>query len=231
MTLIQEIPQCERPRERLKRLGPDALRSDELLAVLLGSGSKKDPILQLSKDLISKFGSVQGLSHATVEELLEISGIGLAKALKIKAAFGLSCRAEPQPQDRNVINSPKAAFRIARPFIKNEQREIFLNLLLDVRGYLIAVEVVSIGILTETLVHPREVFFPAIKRKAHSMIIVHNHPSTHLSPSEADISITKQLLEASLVMNIPLIDHLIISHENYYSFRERGFPFPGSTKY
>lgn len=220
---MQAIPKSDRPRERLKRLGPSALRSDELLAILLQSGSKKG-VLQLSKELIEVFG-IEGLALASVEELQEISGIGPAKALKIKAAFELSSRSEVPMEERKLIRSSEAAFFAARPFIKNEAREKFLALLLDVKSRLIAVEVVSVGILTATLVHPREVFFPAIKRKAHSMIVVHNHPSGHVNPSEEDISITKQLIEASGIMSIPLLDHLIISQEKYYSFRDSGLLF------
>lgn len=229
MNSIQSMPHYDRPRERLKRLGADALRSDELLAVLLGSGSKRDPVLQLSKELISRFGSVHALSCATLEELQEIAGIGPAKALKIKAAFELSSRTNLTPQSPIPIKTPEAAFAVAKPFIKNEKRETFLTLLLDVKSRLIAVEVVSIGILTETLVHPREVFFPAITRKAHSLIIVHNHPSSDVTPSKADIAITKQLIDASHLMNIPLLDHLIVSQNNFYSFRENGFSFSASN--
>lgn len=221
---MKGIPICERPRERLRRLGHGALRSDELLAILLGSGSKKDPVMQLSKELIARFGSVEGLSQATLEELQGVSGIGLAKALKIKAAFALSSRKDPLIEN-NTIRTPQEAFNAARPYIQNEKREHFLAILLDVRSRLISVEIISVGTLTATLVHPREVFFPAIRKKAHSLIVVHNHPSDNLTPSEEDILITKQLHEASKLMNIPLIDHLIIGRHNYYSFKENGFSF------
>lgn len=226
MSMIQEIPPSERPRERLKRLGADALRSDELLAVLLGSGSKKDPVLELSKSLIKEFGSLKGLSTATLEELQSISGIGFAKALKIKAAFELSTRCGFKDEKKHTtVRTPQEAFIAAQPLIKNEKRELFLTLLLDVRCGLIDVEVISIGILTSTLVHPREVFFPAIRKKAHALIAVHNHPSGSLLPSEEDIQLTHSLHQASELMGIPLMDHLIVSSESYYSFKQGGFPF------
>ena len=232
MTAIQEIPPYERPRERLKRLGPDALRSDELLAVLLGSGSKKDPVLELSRSLIKKFGSIQGLSLATLEELQTISGIGFAKALKIKAAFELSSRCNSiNEKEYQTIRTPEKAFIAVQPLIKNEKRELFLTLLLDVRCQLIEVEVISIGILTSTLVHPREVFFPAIRKKAHALIAVHNHPSGSLKPSEEDIHLTHSLFQASELMGIPLLDHLIVTSKSYYSFKKSGFAFNSKKIY
>jgi DNA repair protein RadC len=225
MSQIQEIPKTERPRERLKRLGADVLRSDELLAVILGSGSQKDPVLKLAAELLKKFGSVQGLALASLEELQSISGIGIATALKIKAAFALSQRVDSPVQEQVIVKSPKDAFLAARPYIQNEKREFFLTVLLDVRNQIIAVDVISIGTLTGTLVHPREVFLSAIKRNAHALIAVHNHPSQDLTPSSEDIETTKQLIDAAHLMNIPLLDHLIISRDHYYSFKENGFHF------
>lgn len=222
MQQIQEIPLNDRPRERLKRLGPSVLRSDELLAILLGSGSKKDPVLEVALALIRKFGSIDGLSRASLEELQEVSGIGIAKALTLKAAFELSSRSQGNVSDHPYIKTAKDAFLVAKPFVKNEKRELFLSLLLNVRNQLISIEVISIGILTATLVHPREVFAPAIHKKAHSIIVIHNHPSSYLKPSPEDFEVTKQLKDAALVMGIPLIDHLIISEEHYFSFRENG---------
>lgn len=222
MLQIQEIPIIDRPRERLRRLGPSVLRSDELLAILLGSGSKKDPVLEVSRELIRRFGSIDGLSRASLEELQEVSGIGLAKALTLKAAFELSLRSQTNGGDNPFIKTAKDAFLAAKPFVKNEKRELFLTLMLNVRNQLIAIEVISIGILTATLVHPREVFAPALHKKAHSIIVVHNHPSSHLKPSSEDMGVTKQLKDASHVMGIPLVDHLIISEDNYFSFRENG---------
>lgn len=222
MQQIQEIPLTDRPRERLRRLGPSVLRSDELLAILLGSGSKKDPVLEVSRELIRKFGSIDGLSRASIEELQEVSGIGIAKALTLKAAFELSSRSQANGGENPFIKTAKDAFLVAKPFVKNEKRELFLTLMLNVRNQLISIEVISIGILTATLVHPREVFAPAIQKKANSIIVIHNHPSSYLKPSSEDMEVTKQLKEASQVMGIPLVDHLIISEDNYFSFRENG---------
>lgn len=222
MQHIHEIPLIDRPRERLKRLGPSILRSDELIAILLGSGSKKDPVLEVSRALIKKFGSIDGLSRASLEELQQVSGIGIAKALTLKAAFELSSRSESARDENPFIKTAKDAFLVAKPFIKNEKRELFLCLMLNVRNQIISIEVISIGILTATLVHPREVFSPAIQKKAHSILVLHNHPSSYLNPSSEDFEITKQLKEASQIIGIPLVDHLIISEDNYFSFRENG---------
>jgi DNA repair protein RadC len=226
MQRVKDLPLADRPRERLKRLGAEALNSDELLAVVLGTGSKKDSVLQLSRALISRFGSIHGLSDATLEELQTVPGIGYAKALKLKAAFSLSKRCHSITiQEILTIDSPKEAFLVSQPYIKNEKREVFLAVLLNIKNCLIAVEIVSIGILNATLVHPREFFFPAIRRKAHAVIAVHNHPSGNLQASEADISITRQLIKAAEIIAIPILDHLIISQDRYYSFKEDGFTF------
>lgn len=222
MQQIQEIPLIDRPRERLRRLGPSVLRSDELLAILLGFGSKKDPVLEVSRALIRKFGSIDGLSRASLEELQEVSGIGIAKALTLKAAFELSSRSQSNGCENPYIKTAKDAFLVAKPFVKNEKRELFLTLMLNVRNQLISIEVISIGILTATLVHPREVFAPAIQKKANSIIVIHNHPSSYLKPSPEDMEVTKQLKDVSLIMGIPLVDHLIISEDNFFSFRENG---------
>lgn len=222
---LDQIPIHERPRERLKRLGAKALRSDELLAILLGSGSQKEPVMELAQGLINRFGSILGMSTATIEELQSLTGIGAAKALKIKAAFELASRLHDSNKEKITVKNPKDLFLAAKPYIADEKRELFLIILLNVRNQIIGVEIISIGTLTATLVHPREVFFPAIRRKAHAIVAIHNHPSSHLAPSKEDYETTKQLIQASHIINIPLLDHLIISRDNYYSFRENGYSF------
>lgn len=223
---VANLPVTERPRERFKELGSKALSNIELIAVLLGSGSKRDPVLKMAHELMMRFGSIKNLSEASLEELQLVSGIGLAKALTIKAAFSLAERSlREEKRNFGEIRDSEQAFKIALPYILKEKREFFLSILLDVRHQLIDVELISIGTVSSTLVHPREFFLSAIKRNASSMIAVHNHPSGNLKPSKADIDLTKQLIEASKLVEIPLLDHLIIGTKGYYSLRENGFLF------
>lgn len=226
MHRIVDLAPFDRPRERLKNHGPSALTSEELIAVILGTGSKKEPVLQLARHLLQKFESMKGLSEATLEELLTVSGIGLAKALKLMAAFSLTKRCEEMSQKvMPLVRTPQDAYRLSLPHIKDGKREICLVILLDVQRKLIGVETVSIGTLTRTLVHPREVLFPAIRRKAHSLIVVHNHPSGDPTPSEDDYQVTEQLREAAWLVSIPLLDHVIVCQNRYYSFLEGGYNF------
>jgi DNA repair protein RadC len=220
VNLIHEIPLDERPRERLQKKGADALSNEELLAVILGTGSKEKPVLELSRSLLSHFESPQSLFHASLGELAAFPGIGQAKASLLKAAFALAERALEQVEDaKPVIKLPEQAFKAVLPMIRGEKRELFLILLLDSKSRLLRTETVSIGILNATLVHPREVFFPVIKHSAYAIIAVHNHPSGDLSPSKEDVNMTKQLLAASKSLGIPLFDHLIVSETNYFSLK------------
>lgn len=223
---LAELPPSERPRERLKRLGGDALRAEELIAILLGSGSRREPVLELAHKLLVRFESIKGIGEAALEELQSMHGIGLAKALKLKAAFSLVKRSLLENEEDAVpIRSPQGAFKLARPYIEQEKRELFLALLLNSQSRLIRIETISIGTLSATLVHPREVLYQAIRRKASSWIAVHNHPSGELLPSKEDLRLTETLAKASSLVDIPLLDHLIVSTQGYYSLKEHGFVF------
>jgi len=223
---LQQMPLDERPRERLVRDGADALSSAELLAIILGSGTKSKHVLQLAEELLVAFGSLENLSQATLSELSEIKGIGLIKAIQLQAAFRLGIRASKQAATpRCKIIHPKQAYDLLRYELENEMREHFISVLLDAKSYLIAYEIISIGTLSQTLVHPREVFYPAIRHKAASFLVVHNHPSGDLTPSKEDLHLTDLLIDASVLLGIPLRDHLIISKHGYVSFREQGLSF------
>lgn len=206
--------------------GAESLSSAELIAIILGSGSKTKPILQLAQEVISRFGGLRQLAEATVAELLEIKGIGRAKAIQLKAALNLGMRASKQvitPKYR--IDHPSHAYYLVKEELEHEKQELFIVILQDVKGYVIGHEVISMGSLSQTLVHPREVFYPAVKQKAASLIVAHNHPSGDPTPSPQDFELTKVLVEASRMMRIPLQDHLIIGRQRYVSLRQEGFPF------
>jgi DNA repair protein RadC len=223
---IQGLPEEERPRERLLRFGPDSLSLVELLAVILGSGTKTMPVLQLAQELVICFGGLKQLTEATLPELLTIKGIGKAKAIQLKAALNLGMRASRQfIKPRFKIEHPLHAYQLIKEQLENETREVFMVILQDTKGYLICCETVSIGSLSQTLVHPREVFYPAIRHKAASLLIAHNHPSGDPTPSPQDLELTRVLLEASQLVGIPLLDHLIIGKETYLSFRQKGLCF------
>lgn len=228
MTLysIQHLPEEERPRERLMHGGAESLSTTELIAIILGSGSKEKPVLQLAHEVIGRFGGLRALAEATLAELLEIKGIGLAKAIQLKAAFNLGMRASKQAiTPKYKIEHPSHAYYLIKEELEHEKREHFVVILQDVKGFVICHEVVSIGSLSQTLVHPREVFYPAVRHKASSLIVAHNHPSGDPTPSPQDYELTKALVEASRLMSIPLHDHLIIGQQGYLSLRQQGFPF------
>lgn len=223
---IQHLPAEERPRERLMHAGAESLSTTELIAIILGSGSKSKPVLQLAHEVMSRFGGMRELAQATLAELLEIKGIGLAKAIQLKAAFNLGLRVSAQALLPKIkIAHPSHVYHLIKDELEFEKRELFVVIMQDTKGFVICHEIVSIGSLSQTLVHPREVFYPAIRHKASSIIVAHNHPSGDPTPSPQDLELTKQLVEASRLMSIPLHDHLIVGHQCYHSLRQQGFPF------
>ncbi len=223
---VLDFPAEERPRERLQRFGAESMSTAELIAIILGSGSKGSPVLQLAHELVARFGGLQGLAEATIAELCDIKGLGLAKAVQLKAAFSLGSRLASQPRGcRYRIENPIHAYHLVKEELASEKREVFMTILLDTKGYVINHQVVAIGTHSQTLVHPREVFYPAVRHKAASLILIHNHPSGDPSPSEEDIEVTKNLSKVGLLMSIPVRDHLILGHNQFISFRQKGFAF------
>ncbi|ADI38590.1 UPF0758 protein pc1765 [Waddlia chondrophila 2032/99] len=220
---IRSLPDQEKPRERLQRLGADALSSTELLAVILGCGTRGCSVLELSKELIARFGGLRHLADATIEELLQMRGVGTAQAIKLKAAFSLGKRAyHPGQLRRYRVQTPEHAYAYVKDFLLQETKEVLISLLLDTKGDLITQKIISIGTLSHTLAHPREVFFDAVRHKAASLVIAHNHPSGDPTPSRHDIEMTAQLIKAGELMGIPLQDHLIIGSRTFVSLREIG---------
>lgn len=230
---LKSLPEEERPRERLLRDGIDALSLSELIAIVLGSGTQGKSVLDLAQELLERFGGLEKLLEASVAELMQIKGIGRAKAIQLKAVFGiaLKCR-KPHAASKFSITSARLAFELAQSEIAHLPQEVLLVILRDIRGSLIRTERVSMGTLSQVLVHPREVFYPAVRHKAHSLIVAHNHPSGDPTPSRADLEITRSLAEAARVMSIGFDDHLIVCRDRYISLREMGcLPFSKATKY
>lgn len=219
---IRHLPHSERPREKMIQNGPKSLSTVELLAILLGSGTRQTPVLQLAQELMAHFGTLENLAESSVAELRQIKGIGLAKAIQLKAAFGLSSKlVRPAIPEKIRIDHPEHAYHLLKDELIHEKRELFIIIMLDIRGYVICYDTVSIGTLTSTLVHPREVFYPAIRNKAASIILAHNHPSGDLSPSTQDLQLTKALKDAGQLIGIPVTDHLIIAHTGFLSFKQQ----------
>jgi DNA repair protein RadC len=229
---LKSLPLDERPRERLERDGIDALSHAELIAIVLGSGTFGKSVLDLSQEVLEHFGGLEKLLDASIVELMEIKGIGKAKAILLKAVFGLAlkCR-KPLYSQKYKISSAQEAYDLAQAEIAHIPQEVLLVILRDVRGNLLHLEQVSIGTLSQVLVHPREVFYPAVRYKAHSLIIAHNHPSGDPKPSQADLELTSALIQASQVMCIGLDDHLIVCRDKFISLRELGCLPKGRARY
>lgn len=219
-TGLKTLPASERPRERLRRVGVHGLALSELVAILLSTGSKGENVLALAHKLVAHFDTLPALLDASIEELMQFKGIGEAKAIQLKAAFGIALKSlHAHAPSRPQIITPKDAFEVARPLFARETKEVLIALLLDVKKRLITHERIAIGTLTEVLAHPREVFFPAIKHCAHSLILLHNHPSGDPTPSQADLQLTRELLAAAGLLHIPLDDHIIVGGGRFTSLK------------
>jgi len=217
MYTLHDLPSDERPRERLLKYGVESLSLQELLSLIFGRGVRRE--------LLTTFDSLNKLSEASVEDLKKIKEIGLARACQLKACFEISRRLkneEKLSQNKNkIIYSPKDIFQLLKEKVINFHKEYFIVVSLDNRNKVISIDTVSIGILNSSLIHPRETFEIAIKNHAASIILCHNHPSGELKPSKDDIFITENLVKAGKILGIEISDHLIITKNSYYSFKEK----------
>ena len=216
---IKDISKENRPRERFAKRGASSLSDAELLAVILQKGSKEENVIDMSNRLISRYG-LDKLSDLSLKELQEIKGIGPAKAMQIKALFEFNKRHNLSKINNNPIKSAKDVFDYASKKLPNKDKEQFVILHLDSRNRIIKDEIISVGTLNASIIHPREVFKSAIKESAASIILFHNHPSGDPTPSKEDNEITHRLFEAGELLNIKVIDHVIIGGEGYWSFKE-----------
>ena len=213
---IKDITPENRPRERLEKQGPSVLSDAELLAIILKTGNKTENVIDMSNRLISKYGFGK-LSMCSLTELQEINGIGSAKASQILALFELNKRHSYSKTQGKPIKTAKDVFEHCSPKLSSSDREHFMILHLDTKNRVIKDEIVSVGALTGTIAHPREVFKSAIKESAHSVILVHNHPSGDPTPSDEDLKMTERLIESGEILGIKVLDHVIVGKEAWYS--------------
>lgn len=220
---VHDLPLGERPRERLLKLGGEALSAQEILALILGRGISGESVMVTAQRLLSRFGNLKGVTNASIEELTEIRGIGPAKAAQIKAAVELSKRLEAPVDEREkpLVKSPQDVVNIVKSQLKGKKKEHFLVLCLDTRNKAINYKSVSLGSLDTSIVHPREVFKEAISSSAASVIFVHNHPSGDPTPSKEDIELTKRLAKAGEIIGIAVLDHIIVCDKSYSSLKAK----------
>ena len=218
---IRDLPRIERPREKLIKYGANRLSNTELLAILLRTGKKGESVLVFANRLINKV-SLERLSSFSFEEFRKISGIGPAKACELLSCLELGRRIfEHKKVNISQLLSPQDVFDSLKDICVSK-KEHFVVFFLDSRNQEIKREIISIGTINASLVHPREVFEPAVKYLAVQVILAHNHPSGTLEPSEDDLMVNKRLVEAGKILGIEILDHIIVTKESFISFKEKG---------
>ena len=215
---IKDLPKIERPREKLIHYGPERLSNSELLAIILRSGKKGENVIDLANKILKKY-KAENLPGLDYKEFKDFKGLGPAKACEIIACFELGKRLL-KGKVSNLYLTAKDVWKELKD-IREHKKEHFVIFYLDSRNQEIKREVISIGSLNANLVHPREVFEPAVKNLAAQIIVAHNHPSGDTEPSEDDLTINKRLIEAGKILGIEVMDHIVVSKSGYFSFKEK----------
>jgi DNA repair protein RadC len=224
---VKELPASERPRERLRQLGPDVLTNAELLAVILNTGTRGESVLDLAQRLLVSFGGLVGLARADLVTLQQFHGLGEAKAAKLKAALELGRRlALAQPEERPIVRTPEDVYTIAGAEMALLEQEQLRVVLLDTRNRVLRTVTVAQGHVNGAQVRIAELFREAIRANAPAVVLLHNHPSGDPTPSHADIELTRSAVQAGQLLGIEVIDHLVIGHGRFCSLRRLGLGFP-----
>lgn len=222
--MIRDVHIADRPRERLIRQGAGSLSNQELIAILLRTGTKSESVLVLANRILSSFDKIQDLKNVTIEELMAVKGVGQAKAVQLLAAAEIGKRLyQKHSEGRYTIRSPEDAAAYLMTDMSSLNQEHLVALFLNVKNEVLHKQTIFIGSLNASIVHPRDIFREAVKRSAASIIISHNHPSGNPSPSPEDIAVTKRLIEAGEIMGIETIDHIIIGDHQFVSLKEKGY--------
>ncbi|MDD3123299.1 MAG: DNA repair protein RadC [Candidatus Izemoplasmatales bacterium] len=218
--ILKEMPNEERPRERLLKIGVKALSIQELIAIILVTGTKGVSVLEVANDLLLKFKNLETLNEVTVKELSTITGIGEAKAISLLAAIELGKRIGSLNQLKQVISTPLDAFKFLEVNMKHLTQENLVCLYLNIKSEVLDCKTITIGTVSMTIFNPKDIFKWALKLSASFIIVAHNHPSGDPTPSNNDILVTKKIIEVSRIVDIEVIDHIIIGKGKYYSFLE-----------
>lgn len=221
--MLARWPPHERPRERLYWQGVEALADAELLALQLGSGVRGRSAVDVAREMLATYGSLAEVAAREVAELARHRGVGLAKAARLAAAFELARRLRARtPGERVALATPEAVYRAYAPLMEHLKREVFRIALVDAQNRLLRDCVISEGTLTASLVHPREVFKPALLESAAGVILLHNHPSGDPAPSREDVLLTRQLAECGHLLGLRVLDHVVVGRGAWVSLAERG---------
>ena len=221
---IKDFDLDDRPREKLISKGADGLSDEELLAIIISTGTKEKNVIELSREILQTF-SYESLADIEVSELTKIKGIKSAKASSIVASLRFGQRIAQKTMEKKItkIKNSEDIYQYLKNEIQDKKNECFYAILLDTKNVIISKEVISIGTLDASIVHPREAFKPAIKKSAKSIVFAHNHPSGDFTPSKDDFRITQRLIEAGEILDIEVLDHIIIGKDGYYSFKKENF--------
>ncbi|MCB8921978.1 MAG: DNA repair protein RadC [Ardenticatenaceae bacterium] len=226
--MIRDMAEENRPRERLMRVGAQAVSTAELLAIILRTGVGGENVLRLAERLLSEFRDLPGLARATVAELTRVKGIGPAKAVEMKAALEVGRRLMASaPQEKPRVTSPADAANLLMSEMMFLEQEHLRLILLDTRNGVLSIPTIYKGSLNTSVVRIGELFRAALRENAAAFIVVHNHPSGDPSPSPEDVAVTRQIAQAGKLLDISLLDHIVIGHQRYVSLKERGLGFDG----
>ena len=219
--LIKDLPAETKPREKFLELGLDKLNDEELLAIILRTGTPSKSVLDVSRDILISVGGITKLKDNGVNNLIKIKGIGITKAITIISAIELGKRAyNVKSKYKSILRNSNDVYELLKGDLKYELQEKMIALYLDNKKKLISAKTVFIGTINSSVVHPREIFREAIKESSSSIILVHNHPSGDTKPSINDDMFTYQMKDASNLLDIPLLDHVIIGDNKYYSYAD-----------